>query len=44
MVSVINKWDTIETAQAFFVREDLKTGMAEGGVTAPPTFVFGNAE
>jgi quinol monooxygenase YgiN len=44
MVSVINTWDTIETAQAFFAREDLKTGMAEGGVTAPPTVVFGNAE
>jgi hypothetical protein len=44
LVSVINTWDTIETVQAFFVREDLKTGMAEGGVTAPPAFVFGKAE
>jgi quinol monooxygenase YgiN len=44
MVTIINTWDTIETVQAFFVREDLKTGMAEGGVTAPPAFVFGNAE
>ena len=44
MVSVINTWDTIEIAQAFFAREDLKAGMAEGGVTAPPAFVFGSAE
>ena len=44
MVSVINTWDTIEIAQAFFAREDLKAGMAEGGVTAPPAVVFGSAE
>ena len=44
LVSVINTWDTIETVQAFFVREVLKTGMAEGGVTAPPAFVFGKTE
>ncbi|HIA75697.1 MAG TPA: hypothetical protein EYN92_04625 [Dehalococcoidia bacterium] len=44
LVSVINTWDTIETVQALFVREDLKTGMAEGGVTAPPAFVFGKTE
>ena len=44
LVCVINTWDTIETVQAFFVREDLKTRMAEGGVTAPPAFVFGKTE
>jgi len=44
MVTVINTWDTVEAAQAFFVREDLKAGMGEAGVTAPPSFVFANAE
>ncbi len=42
MVTVINTWDTIETAQAFFNREELKSAMGEAGVTAPPTFVFAN--
>ena len=42
MVTVINTWDTIETAQVFFNREELKTAMGEAGVTAPPTFVFAN--
>ena len=42
MVTVINTWDTIETAQAFFSQEELKAAMEEAGVTAPPTFVFGN--
>ena len=42
MVSVINTWDTIETAQAFFNREELKTAMGEAGVTAPPTIIFAN--
>ena len=42
MVTVINTWDTIETAEAFFNREELKSAMEEAGVTAPPTFVFAN--
>ena len=41
-VTVINTWDTIETAQAFFSREELKSAMGDSGVTAPPTFVFAN--
>ena len=42
MVTVINTWDTIETAQAFFNQEELKAAMGEAGVTGPPTFVFAN--
>jgi len=42
MVTIINTWDTIETAQAFFSQEELKAAMGEAGVTAPPTFVFPN--
>ena len=42
MVTIINTWDTIETAQAFFSQEELKAAMGEAGVTAPPTFVFAN--
>jgi len=42
MVTVINTWDTIETAKAFFNREELKSAMGEAGVTAPPTFLFAN--
>ena len=42
MVTVINTWETIETAKAFFNREELKSAMGEAGVTAPPTFVFAN--
>ena len=44
VVTVVNTWVTVEAAQAFFVREDLKAGMSEAGVTAPPSFVFANAE
>ena len=44
VVSVINTWNSIETAQAFFAREDLKAGMGEAGVTSPPTFIFANAD
>ena len=42
MVTVINTWDTIEAAQAFFSQEGLKSAMGEAGVTAPPTFVLAN--
>ena len=42
MVTVINTWDNIETAQAFFNREELKAAMGDAGVTAPPIFVFAN--
>jgi len=42
MVTVINTWDSIEAFQALFNREELKVGMAEAGVTAPPTIVIAN--
>ena len=42
MVTVINTWDSIEAFQALFNREELKAGMAEVGVTAPPTIVIAN--
>ena len=42
MVTIINTWDTIDIAQAFFNREELNSAMEEAGVTAPPTFVFAN--
>ena len=42
MVTIINTWDSIEASQAFFNREELKAGMAEAGVTAPPTMIFAN--
>ena len=42
MVTVINTWDSIEAFQALFNREELKAGMAEAGVTAPPTIVIAN--
>ena len=42
MVTVINMWHAIETAQAFFSQEGLKAAMGEAGVPAPPTFVFAN--
>ena len=42
MVTVINTWDSIETPQAFLNREELKAGMAEAGVTVPPTMIFAN--
>jgi len=41
-VTIINTWDSIEASQAFFNREELKAGMAEAGVTAPPTMIFAN--
>ena len=44
VVTVINTWNSVETAQAFFAREDLKSGMGEAGVASPPTFVFANAD
>ena len=42
MVTIINTWDSIEAPQAFLNREELKSGMAEAGVTAPPTIIFAN--
>ena len=42
MVTVINTWDSIEAFQALFSREELKAGMAEAGVTAPPTIIITN--
>ena len=42
MVTIINTWDSIEAPQAFLNCEELKAGMAEAGVTAPPTIIFAN--
>jgi quinol monooxygenase YgiN len=42
MVTVINTWNSIDAFQALFNREELKEGMAEAGVTAPPTMIFAN--
>ena len=42
MVTIINTWDSIKAPQAFLNREELKAGMAEAGVTAPPTIIFAN--
>ena len=42
MVTVINTWDTIETAPALFSPEELKSAMGNAGVTAPLIFVFAN--
>ena len=42
MVTILNTWDTIEAAQSFFNREELKVAMRDAGVTAPPIFVFAN--
>ena len=42
MVTVINTWNSIQAFQALFNREELKAGMAEAGVTAPPTIVIAN--
>jgi|TARA_B110000196_G_C20927017_1_gene558096 quinol monooxygenase YgiN len=42
MVTIINTWDSIEAFQALFSREELKAGMTEAGVTAPPTFIIAN--
>ena len=36
MVTVINTWDTIETAQAFFNREELKAAMGAVSYTHLP--------
>ena len=42
MVTIINTWDSIEAPQVSLYREELKAGMAEAGVTAPPTMIFAN--
>ena len=42
MVTIINTGDSLEAPQAFLNREELKAGMAEAGVTAPPTMIFAN--
>ena len=42
MVTVINTWNSIDAFQALFNREELKEGMAEAGVTAPPIIVIAN--
>ena len=42
MVTIINTWDSIDAPQEFLNREELKAGMAEAGVTAPPTIIFAN--
>ena len=42
MVTVINTWNSIDAFQALFNREELKAGMTEAGVTAPPIIVIAN--
>ena len=44
VISVLNTWTTVDAAKAFLASEEIKTGMGEAGVTAPPTFVFANSE
>ena len=41
-VTVINTFESMEAAQAFFVREDLKAAMGEAGVQGPPEILFAN--
>ena len=44
VVSVLNTWTTVDAAKTFLASEEVKKGMGEAGVTAPPTFVFANSE
>ena len=44
VISVLNTWTTVDAAKAFLASEEIKMGMGEAGVTAPPTFVFANSE
>jgi len=44
VVSVLNTWTSVDAAKAFVASEEIKKGMGEAGVTAPPTFVFANSE
>jgi len=44
VVSVLNTWTSVEAAKRFFASEELKKGMGEAGVTAPPTFVFATSD
>ena len=44
IVSVLNTWTSVDAAKAFVASEEIKKGMGEAGVTAPPTFVFANSE
>ena len=44
VVSVLNTWTSVEAAKTFVASEEIKKGMGEAGVTAPPTFVFANSE
>ena len=39
MVTVINTWVSVDAFQAFLSRDELKAGMGDAGVTAPPTFI-----
>ena len=42
MVTVLNTWTSIDAFQEFFGQEELKAGMAEAGVIAPPTVIVAN--
>ena len=44
VISVLNTWTSVDAAKAFLASEEIKTGMGEAGVTAPPTFVFADSE
>ena len=43
-VSVLNTWTSIDAAKTFITSDEIKKGMGEAGVTAPPTFVFANSD
>ena len=44
VVRGLNTWTSVDAAKAFIASEEIKKGMGEAGVTAPPTFVFANSE
>lgn len=41
-ITVLFKWDSLKKAKAFLESKDLKTKMAEGGVTGEPEIRFLN--
>ena len=41
-VTVINTWDSVAAAKAFFGQEALKEAMQKAGVASEPQFFFGN--
>ena len=41
-VIVINTWESMDAAKAFFGQEELKEAMQKAGVAGPPEFVYAN--